>query len=52
RSGSQGTYTLSGYTLTLKYDDETVVRRAFVFMDTTGKQGGMYLDGIPYPRKN
>lgn len=52
RSRSQGTYTLNGYTLTLKYDDGTVVRRSFVFMDTNGKQGGMYLDGVPYPRKN
>lgn len=50
RKATSGTYTLNGYTLTMKYDDGQVIRRAFVFMDTNGKQEGMYLDGIPYPK--
>ncbi|MBC8138461.1 MAG: hypothetical protein H8F28_21485, partial [Fibrella sp.] len=52
RSGKQGTYTISDYILTMKFNDGRVQRRAFMFMDSKDKKDGMYLDGTPYTKKD
>ncbi|MBC8140402.1 MAG: hypothetical protein H7Y38_03060 [Armatimonadetes bacterium] len=51
QKNTDGTYTLSGYTMTLKYNDGRVERKAFAFMDKDGKKDALYLDGSPYLKK-
>ncbi|MBC8138365.1 MAG: hypothetical protein H8F28_21005, partial [Fibrella sp.] len=49
-SATDGTYVLDGYTLTLKYRDGRVERKAFAFMEK-GEKDSLYLDGSPYLKK-
>ena len=51
QSSDGGTYTLDGYTLTLKYGDGRIERRAFAYMDTDGTKDAFYLNGSPYLMK-
>lgn len=45
---TDGTYSLNGYTLTLKYGDGRIERKAFAFMDNDGKKDAFHLNGTPY----
>jgi hypothetical protein len=47
-SSNRGQYTLSGYTLTLKFADGRVEKRAFAFMDPKTDRTAAYLNGSPY----
>jgi hypothetical protein len=47
KSESDGTYTIDGYTLTLRFKDGRVERRAFSFMDPKDKDA-IYLNGSAY----
>lgn len=51
KNSTDGTYSLSGYTMTLKYNDGRVERKAFAFMDKDGNKKAIYLDGSPYLKK-
>lgn len=50
KSEYDGTYTIDGYTLTLRYKDGRVERRAFSFMDAKDKDA-IYLNGSAYLKK-
>lgn len=52
RNGKEGTYTLSNYAITLKYNDGRVVRHTFVYMDKKGRKDAFYLSGTPYTKKD
>ena len=48
---TDGIYTLSAYTLILKYKDGRVEKKAFAFMDKDGDKDALYLDGSAYLKK-
>lgn len=52
KSETDGTYTLDGYTLTLKFRDGHGERKAFAFMDNDGTKDAFHLNGSPYLKKD
>ena len=47
---SEGTYTLNGHILTLKFSDGRVERRTFAYMDKERNPDTIYLNGYRYLR--
>lgn len=51
-NSNSGTYTLDGYTLTLKYSNGRVIKYAFAYMDPQTKRDAAYFNGSAYLKKD